>query len=72
MKESSPESKMRQKELMAGSLMAAKEDAGGTESRYRLMKMTRKKLMGELDTALNELVRFRALETLVMQELGFL
>ncbi|KAK8634104.1 hypothetical protein V6N13_014933 [Hibiscus sabdariffa] len=71
-KETGLESKMRQKELMAASLMAAKRDAAGTESSYRLANMRKKKLMDKLDTALSELVRARAVETLVMQELGFL
>ncbi|KAL1145051.1 hypothetical protein V6Z11_A11G272400 [Gossypium hirsutum] len=63
--------KIEQKKLMRESLKTTKRDAAEGKSRYRLLKMMRNELRDEVNGVINDFVRLRALETLVMQELGF-
>ncbi|MBA0861581.1 hypothetical protein Goshw_029269 [Gossypium schwendimanii] len=62
--------KIEQKKLMRESLKATKRDASEGKSRYRLLKMLRNELRDEVNRVINDFVRLRALETLVMQEMG--
>ncbi|XVF06534.1 hypothetical protein REPUB_Repub06bG0057200 [Reevesia pubescens] len=57
---------------MAESLMATKRDVAETKAKSRLLKMRRKELMDELIDGINDFVRLREMETLLMLELGFL
>ncbi|XVF42493.1 hypothetical protein PTKIN_Ptkin01aG0368000 [Pterospermum kingtungense] len=57
---------------MVESLLATKLDAAETEAQIGLLNMGRNELMSQLKGGINDLVRLRALETLLMFELGFL
>ncbi|KAB2005443.1 hypothetical protein ES319_D11G270000v1 [Gossypium barbadense] len=63
--------KIEQKTLMRESLQASKRDAAEGKSRYRLSKMMRNELRDEVNRVIKDFVRLRALEILVMQEMGF-
>ncbi|XVF06536.1 hypothetical protein REPUB_Repub06bG0057400 [Reevesia pubescens] len=64
--------KIEDKRDMAESLMATKRDTAETKAKSRLLKMRRKELMDELIDGINDFVRLREMETLLMLELGFL
>ncbi|XVF42496.1 hypothetical protein PTKIN_Ptkin01aG0368200 [Pterospermum kingtungense] len=64
--------KTEEKRIMAESLLATKLDAAEIEAQIRLLNMRRNELMSQRNSGINDLVRLRALETLMMLELGFL
>ncbi|MBA0705765.1 hypothetical protein Golax_017926, partial [Gossypium laxum] len=57
------------KRVMVESLMAAKQDAAKTVASLRSLNMRRNELRDKLNSAIDDLVRWRALETWLM---GFL
>ncbi|XVF42491.1 hypothetical protein PTKIN_Ptkin01aG0367800 [Pterospermum kingtungense] len=61
-----------EKRVMAESLLATKLDATETEAQIGLLNTRKNELMSQLNNGINDLVRLRALETLLMFELGFL
>ncbi|XVF06533.1 hypothetical protein REPUB_Repub06bG0057100 [Reevesia pubescens] len=72
MMETGLENKIEEKKDMAESLMATKRDIAETEAESRLLKMRRKQLTDEMIDGINDFVRLREMETLLMLELGFL
>ncbi|XVF06530.1 hypothetical protein REPUB_Repub06bG0056700 [Reevesia pubescens] len=72
MMETGLENKIEEKRDMAESLMATKRDTAEIEAESRLLKMRRKELTDELIDGINDLVKLREMETLLMLELGFL
>ncbi|XVF06535.1 hypothetical protein REPUB_Repub06bG0057300 [Reevesia pubescens] len=63
--------KIEEKRDIVESLMATKRDTAETEAESRLLKMRRKELTDELIDGINDFVRLREIENLLMLELGF-
>lgn len=60
---------LAKKRVMGESLMATKQDAAKTAASLRSLNMKRNELRDKLNSAIDDLVRLRALETWLM---GFL
>ncbi|XP_022719685.1 uncharacterized protein LOC111277520 [Durio zibethinus] len=66
------ENEIQEKRVMVESLKATIKDAAETETEYRLLKMRRNELRGELISGIKGIVRMRATEMLLMEELDLL